>query len=77
MIDNPVHDGQIIMFIHYPSEAFVMLQGKKNKAMADQITTVGKLRLISLIDKLSKNDMQKMERAVKVQLGLFVPLEKV
>lgn len=61
----------------YPSEAFVTLQGKKNKAMSDQITTVSKLRLINLIDKLSKEDMRKVERAVKVQLGLSGPIEKV
>ena len=30
----------------YPSEAYVTLQGKKNKTMADQITTVSKLRLV-------------------------------
>jgi mRNA interferase MazF len=64
------------MFIHYPSEAFVILQCKKNKAMADQITTVSKLRLISLIDKLSENDMQKVERAIKVQLGLVCSIRK-
>ena len=61
----------------YPSEAFVRLQGKKNKVMADQITTVSKLRLINQIDKLSEEDMGKVERAVKVQLGLSGRIEKV
>ena len=60
----------------YPSEAFVTLQGKKNKAMADQITTISKLRLINQIGILSEEDMQKIERAVKVQLGLSVRIEK-
>lgn len=61
----------------YPSEAFVTLQGKKNKAMADQITTVSKLRLISQIDKLSEEDMRKVERAIKVQLSLSGRIENV
>lgn len=61
----------------YPSEAFVTLQGKKNKAMADQIATVSKLRLINQIGKLSEEDIQKVEHAVKVQLGLSGPIEKI
>ena len=32
----------------YPSEAYVTVSGQKNKAMADQIVTVSKLRLIIL-----------------------------
>ena len=54
----------------YPSEAFVALQGRQNKAMADQLTTVSKTRLISRIGRLSGADMQKVERAVQVQLSL-------
>ena len=61
----------------YPSEAFVTLQGNKNKAMADQIATVSKLRLINQIGKLSEEDIQKVEHAVKVQLGLSGPIEKI
>jgi mRNA interferase MazF len=37
----------------YPSEAQVLVNGKPNKAMADQLTTVSKLRLSSLIGSLS------------------------
>ncbi len=54
----------------YPSEAYVTLSGKQNKAMADQMTTVSKSRLINVIDKLSSSDMKKVERAIKLQLGL-------
>ena len=54
----------------YPSEAFVTLQGRQNKAMADQLTTVSKTRLISRIGRLSGTDMRKVERAVQVQLSL-------
>jgi mRNA interferase MazF len=54
----------------YPSEALVTLQGQQSKAMADQLTTVSKTRLRSRIGRLSGADMQKVEQAVKVQLGL-------
>ena len=54
----------------YPSEAEVMVNGEKNKAMADQLTTVSKVRVINLEGRLSKTDMRKVEKAVKIQLGL-------
>jgi mRNA interferase MazF len=54
----------------YPSEALVTLQGRQNKVMADQLTTVSKERLISRIGRLSRVDIRQVERAVKVQLGL-------
>ncbi len=61
----------------YPSEAFVTITGKQNKAMADQLTTVSKMRLINKIDKLSRDDMQQVERAIKVQLGMSSPKKDV
>ena len=54
----------------YPSEAQVLLNGTPNKAMADQLTTVSKLRLNNLIGKLSHSDMQLVEQAIKTQLDL-------
>jgi mRNA interferase MazF len=54
----------------YPSEAYVLIKGKKNKAMADQLTTVSKLRLLNLAGRLSKADLKGVEQAIKVQLGL-------
>jgi len=53
----------------HPSEAFVTLNGKLNKAMADQLTTVIKQRLINQAENLSRDDMAQVERAVKVQLS--------
>jgi len=53
----------------YPSEAYVKLNEKQCKAMADQLTTVSKLRLINLEGKLLDSDMLKVDRAVKRQLG--------
>ena len=58
----------------YPSEALVTLKGKPNKAMADQLTTVSKLRLMDRIGKLSQMDMEKVEDATMLQLGLTVPI---
>ena len=57
----------------YPSEAVVMLNDSQNKAMADQLTTVSKLRLINQTGTLTNADMRKVEHAVKVQLGLLDP----
>ena len=54
----------------YPSEAYVTLNGQPRKAMADQITTVSKLRVQSLLGSLSPTDLGQVERVVKVQLDL-------
>ena len=56
----------------YPSEAYVTLNGKQCKAMADQLTTVSKLRLMNLEGRLSISDMRKVEQAVRVQLGISI-----
>jgi mRNA interferase MazF len=54
----------------YPSEAYVMVKGKKNKAMADQLTTVSKVRVENRLARLSGSDLQAVEQAIKIQLGL-------
>jgi len=54
----------------YPSEAQVTLHGQSNKAMADQLMTVSKLRLTKMAGRLSSSDMKKVERVIKIQLGL-------
>ena len=54
----------------YPCEALVTLKGSQAKAMADQLTTVSKLRLVNRSDRLARADLRKVERAIKVQLGL-------
>ena len=56
----------------YPSEAYVTLNEKQCKAMADQLTTLSKLRLMDLEGRLSISDMRKVEQAVRVQLGLSI-----
>lgn len=54
----------------YPSEAVVMVNEMRNKAMADQLTTVSTQRLMNQAGTLSHDDMRKVEYAVRVQLGL-------
>jgi mRNA interferase MazF len=54
----------------YPSEVFVTLEGKKAKALADQLTTVSKLRFANMIGKLSDADLRAVESAVKRQIDL-------
>ena len=54
----------------YPSEALVTLSGKPVKAMADQLTTVAKSRVTNLVGRLSPSDLERVERAVMLQLGL-------
>src|SRR4030042_5015348 len=54
----------------YPSEAYITLRGKKAKAMADQLTTVSNKRLISHAGTVSKNELERSERAIMIQLDL-------
>src|SRR5687767_16016872 len=54
----------------YPSEAIITLNGKAQKVMADQLTTVSKLRLSTHAGRLSAADLAQIERVVKLQLGL-------
>jgi mRNA interferase MazF len=54
----------------YPSEAYVVLNGKQNKAMADQLTTVSKVRFSNMVGRVSDADMKKIEQAIKIQLDI-------
>ena len=54
----------------YPSEAVVVFEGEASKAMADQLATVSKGRLIRLAGTLSQEDMLKVEEAIKLQLDI-------
>jgi len=54
----------------YPSEALVELQGRQGKAMADQVTTAAKSRLIRPAGRLSPADLAAVDRALALQLGL-------
>lgn len=54
----------------YPAEAYVRVNGVRNKAMADQITTASKQRLREKTGKIDPTDLAAVERAIKTQLGL-------
>ncbi len=54
----------------YPSEAYVAVRSHRRKAMADQLTTVSKSRLSGKLGTLSRLDLQGVEHAIQVQLGL-------
>jgi mRNA interferase MazF len=54
----------------YPSEAIVIVDGKESKAMADQLTTASKERLVNKLGTISEDDMKAVERVIKIQLGM-------
>ena len=54
----------------YPSEAFVNVLGQKSKAMADQIMVADKSRLKNQLGVLSKTDIQAVDDAIRVHLGM-------
>jgi len=54
----------------YPSEAYVTVEGKRSKAMADQLTTAAKTRLRNRMGRLTDDDLGAVELAIKTQLDL-------
>ena len=56
----------------YPGEAVVLVDGQSSKAMADQIMAADKARLKSQLGSLGKPDMQAVEDAIRVHLGLVM-----
>jgi mRNA interferase MazF len=54
----------------YPAQALIVLGTRQSKAMADQITTVSKLRLRGQIGGLDPADMTAVDRAIRTQLAL-------
>ena len=54
----------------YPSEAYICLNGQQRKAMADQIASVSKQRMSKKIGIIAKEDLQKIEKALKTQLAI-------
>ena len=53
-----------------PWEAPLTVQGRSCKALADQIRTVAKERLLERIGDVTVVELRAVERALKVQLGL-------
>jgi mRNA interferase MazF len=54
----------------YPAEAYIAVAGERRKAMADQIATASKQRLLRRLGALTQGDLAAVMRAVCVQLGL-------
>ncbi len=54
----------------YPSEAIVVVDGQESKAMADQLTTASKQRLVERLGVISEAHLKLIERVVKIQLGI-------
>jgi mRNA interferase MazF len=54
----------------YPSDALVTVGDRQSKAMADQLTTASKQRLMNRTGVLSASDLLAVETAVRIQLGL-------
>ena len=54
----------------YPAECLVDIKGKQSKAMADQLTTISKLRLVSKIGIVAVESMDDIERIILLQLGI-------
>jgi mRNA interferase MazF len=54
----------------YPGEALVDLNGEMRKAMADQLTTASKQRFRSRLGQISAKDMERIEAAIRLQLGM-------
>lgn len=55
----------------YPCEAYISVNGKKCKAMTDQIMTVSKQRLKNKIGITLNNDIRLIEKAIRIQLGFL------
>jgi mRNA interferase MazF len=54
----------------YPGEARVTVKGKAARALGDQIRSLDKSRLRSKVDTLSKDEVEAVEEALRITLGL-------
>jgi mRNA interferase MazF len=55
----------------YPGEAIVTVEGRRSKAMADQIMAADKRRLKSRLGTLERKDMLAIEDAIKIHFGML------
>lgn len=54
----------------YPGETLVVVAGQSSKAMADQIMAADKARLTDQLGTLNKTDIQAVEDAIRLHLGM-------
>jgi len=55
----------------YPSEAYVTVNEQPCKALANQIATVSKERLLAQIGRVTDAELYAISQALKIQLALF------
>ena len=51
-------------------EAYVNIGGKPGKALATQIQTASKLRLLNRMGRVSDFEIEQVEKAIRIQLGM-------
>jgi len=54
----------------YPSETYIKVGNDLSKAMADQLTTASKKRLMNKVGSATDKEMREVSRIIKTQLGL-------
>ena len=54
----------------YPGEAQLEVGGRPCRALANQVTTVDKARVMDLFDTLSESDLEAIDAALRTQLAL-------
>lgn len=54
----------------YPGEASIEVKGKPGRAMGDQIRSIDKARLRSRVGRLSQDELQAVDEALRITLGL-------
>ena len=54
----------------YPGEVLIEIREQRSKAMSDQLTTVSKLRVKNRVAVLKQEEMQRIEEAMLLQLGM-------
>lgn len=54
----------------YPGEAIVTVKDVQSKMMGNQIATISQMRIENYLTTLSLEDMQTIDAALRVQLGL-------
>ena len=54
----------------YPGEASIEVKGKPGRALGDQIRSIDKARLRSKVGRLSQDELQAVDDALRITLGL-------
>lgn len=55
---------------YMPTHHHILINGKENTVLAEQITCISKDNIINYIDTIEDDDLQKVEEKVKIQLDL-------